>query len=420
MDDVLFRREVIEAKRGSWLGPITLATPISRWLIVVFALVVTSALLAIICLASYTRRETVSGQLVPSAGLLSINAPGAGVVVKLLVHEGQSVRKSQPLLELGSEQYSASLGDMHGRIGEQLAAQQTWLREDLENQKTLTDRQASALQKKIALLVSQLQEIAGQMALEGQQVKSNEALLERILPLAKKSYVSAVQIQQQRTAVLDAQSQYKNLARQQLDIRQQLDAARQQLEQLPLEAASRRNETERQLASVAKSIAENEAARAIVLRAPREGIVSALLAKEGQTSAVGQPLLSLVPAGSTLQAQLLVPSRDVGFVVPGSPVVLRYQAYPYQKFGQQYGRVISVSRSALSPSEVEALIGQQTREPLYKVGVALDRSKVFGADMMKPGMAVDADILMERRRLIEWMFDPLNGIRQRMGGRQRG
>lgn len=411
---------MIEAKRGSWLEPITLATPISRWLIVVFALVVTGGLLAIISLASYTRRETVSGQLVPNAGLLSIDAPGTGVIVRLLVHEGQIVRKNQPLLELGSEQYSASLGDMHGRIGEQLSAQQAWLKKDLENQKALTERQANALQRKIDLLGSQLQEIAGQMALEGQQVKSNQALLERILPLARKSYVSAVQIQQQRTAVLDAQSQYKNLARQELDIRQQLEAARQQLEQLPLEAASRRNETERQLASVAKSIAENEAARAIVLRAPREGVVSALLAREGQAAAAGQPLLSLVPTGSTLQAQLLVPSRDVGFVAPGSPVVLRYQANPYQKFGQQYGRVISVSRSALSPSAVEALIGQQTKEPLYEVRVALDRSRVFGPDMIKPGMAVDADILMERRRLIEWMFDPLNGIRQRMGGQARG
>lgn len=420
MDDALFRREVIEAKRGNWLGTISLATPISRWLIAIFALVVTIALLAFVSLASYTRRETVSGQLVPNAGLLSINAPGAGVIVRLLVREGQTVRKNQPLLELASEQYSVSLGDMHGRIGEQLSAQQSWLKKDLENQKALAERQASALQQKIDLLGSQLHEIAGQMALEGQQVKSNQALLEQILPLAKKSYVSAVEIQRQRTAVLDAQSQYKNLARQELDIRQQLDAARQQLEQLPLEAASRRNETERQLASVAKSIAENEAARAIILRAPREGVVSALLAKEGQAAAAAQPLLSLVPTGSTLQAQLLVPSRDVGFVAPGSPVVLRYQAYPYQKFGQQYGRVVSVSRSALSPAEVEALIGQQTREPLYKVGVALDRSRFFRADMIKPGMAVDADILMERRRLIEWMFDPLNGIRQRMGGQARG
>lgn len=420
MNDALFRREVIDAKRGNWLGSITLATPVSRWLIVLFALVVTTALLALVCLASYTRRETVSGQLVPSAGLLNVNSPGAGVVVRLLVHENQLVRKNQPLLELGSEQYSVSLGDMHGRIGEQLAAQQRGLEKDLENHHKLVARQASALKEKIDLLAAQISEMAGQMALESQQVKSNEALLERILPLAKKSYVSAVQIQQQRTAVLDAQSQYKNLARQQLDIRQQLEAARQQLEQLPWEAASRRNEIERQLASVAKSIAENEAARAIVLRAPRDGVVSALLAKEGQTAMAGQPLLSLIPAGSTLQAQLLVPSRDVGFVVPGSPVVLRYQAYPYQKFGQQHGRVISVSRSALSPAEVQALMGQQAREPLYKVGVALDRSETFSASMIKPGMAVDADILMERRRLAEWMFDPLNGIRQRIGGQTRG
>ena len=192
---------------------------------------------------------------------------------------------------------------------------------------------------------------------------------------------------------------------------------------MPLEAAAKRNETERQLASVLQSMAQNEMARAVVLRAPRDGVVSAVLFKEGQMVSAGQPLLSLLPAGATLQAQLLVPSRAIGFIAPGNRVVLRYQAFPYQKFGQQYGRVDDVSRSALAPSEVAALVGEQAKEPLYRVQVALDSQRVMAygkAEPVKPGMVVEADILMERRRLIEWVFEPLYGIGRRLRGQTHG
>jgi membrane fusion protein len=274
------------------------------------------------------------------------------------------------------------------------------------------------------LLQSQLNQIHTQLDIEQQQVASNQKLLDRIEPLGAKGYVSAVQIQQQRSAVLDAKSQYKSLQRQQLDTRQQLAAASQQLAQLPLDAASKRNDTERQLAGVAQSIAQNELQRATVLRAPSNGTVSTVLPKPGQMVSAGQSLLSILPADSTLQAQLLVPSRAIGFIDPGSHVVLRYEAFPYQKFGQQYGHVTDVSRSALSSSEIEALIGQQSQQPLYRVQVKLDRQfvRAYGRDEpVKPGMALQADILLDRRSLLQWVFEPLYGMAQHLaGGPARG
>jgi membrane fusion protein len=151
-------------------------------------------------------------------------------------------------------------------------------------------------------------------------------------------------------------------------------------------------------------------------------VISSLLLKPGQMVTAGQSLLSLLPAGSVLQAQLLVPSRAVGFIEPGSRVVLRYQAFPYQKFGQHFGHVAEVSRSALSPAEVTALTGsepQQNQEPLYRVQVTLDSQAVWAygkAEGLRPGMALDADVLMERRRLIEWVFEPLYGLAHHLRG----
>ena len=100
-----------------------------------------------------------------------------------------------------------------------------------------------------------------------------------------------------------------------------------------------------------------------------------------------------------------------GFVEPGDRVMLRYQAYPYQKFGHQHGRVERISRSALGPGE---LGNAQAAEPYYRVTVALARQAVVAygrEEPLRPGMLLDADILGERRRLVEWLLEPLYSLK---------
>jgi membrane fusion protein len=419
----LFRPEALEARRGEWLGTILVAAPLSRWVWTALAMSSAVSLTLFLVLGHYTRREAVTGQLIPAEGLLNLSAINAGLVTHVWARDGQVVTQGDPLIEISSEQASASLGDTHAIVGQQLEAERVHLQADLQTQIQVTTQQANALRDKVALLRAQLGQIVGQLDIQKRQADSAEQLLERIKPLGAKGYVSALQIQQQQSDVYNAQAQYKGLLRQQLDIRQQLDAAQQQLAQLPLDAATKRNDTERQLAEIGQSVAQNEAQRAVVIRAPRDGVVSAVLFKEGQMVAAGQSTLSLLPAGSVLQAQLLVPSRAVGFIEPGNRVVLRYAAFPYQKFGQQYGRVADISRSALTSSEVQALIGQQSQEPLYRVQVALESQQVMAygkPEAIKPGMAVDADILMERRTLLEWVFEPLYGMAHHVWGDAHG
>lgn len=417
----LFRQEVLEARRSEWLGSILVAAPLSRWLLTALTLTLASATLLFLVVGHYTRRETVTGQLVPSAGLLNIAAPGAGTITRLQVRDGQAVKAGDALLTLSGEQDSAVMGATHALVGQQLDIQRSRLQADLLNQKKMSAQQADALRARTALLHAQLTQIAGQLAIQQQKVTSNQQMLAKIKSLAAKGFVSAMQIQQQETVVLDAQAQYKALVRQQLDTRQQRDATQQQLAQLPLDDTGKRNDTERQLASLTQSMAQNEMQRAVVLRAPRDGVVSTVLLKEGQMVAAGQPLLSILPSGSSLQAQLLVPSRAIGFIEPSSRVVLRYQAFPYQKFGQQYGRVTDISRSALSPRDIAVLMGQQSQQqaPLYRIQVKLDSQQVLAygkPEPVRPGMALEADILMEKRRLIEWVFEPLYGVVHHLAG----
>ena len=100
--------------------------------------------------------------------------------------------------------------------------------------------------------------------------------------------------------------------------------------------------------------------------------------------------------------------------------MLRYQAFPYQKFGHQSGRVLQVAKAPLQPSELAAMPlagGAASGEPLYRITVQLDKQDVaaYGSTQaLAPGMQLDADVVLDRRRLIEWIFEPVLGIASRV------
>jgi membrane fusion protein len=149
------------------------------------------------------------------------------------------------------------------------------------------------------------------------------------------------------------------------------------------------------------------------LVAPVNGLVSAQLVQQGQSVQPGQVVLTILPANSPLQAHLLVPSRAIGFVDHGDAVQVRYQAFPYQKFGHYQGKVLRVSRTALGNAELNSLGVAQPQEPMYRVVVELDQQfvKAYGkAEALRPGLLLEADILGDQRKLWEWLLEPLYSV----------
>jgi membrane fusion protein len=135
----------------------------------------------------------------------------------------------------------------------------------------------------------------------------------------------------------------------------------------------------------------------------------------GQAVPSGATLAVMAPAGSTLMADLYVPSRAAGFIRPGQRVNLMYQAFPYQKFGVGRGRVQSVSRTVLGPGET-AIPGLEMKEPVFRVRVQLDSAVVsaYGQTLpLQPGMLLTADIVIDRRSLAEWLLDPIYAAKRR-------
>ncbi|WP_249172320.1 HlyD family secretion protein [Burkholderia dolosa] len=413
----MFRQEALDAARHKLMGTVILYSPPWRWLMIGVAVALTLAVVAFFVFGSYTKRERVTGQLLPATGLLTVAPPLTGTVADTRVREGQRVAAGAELLTISAE-VATELGGTRETVTRQLKFQRSRLETDLTSLSQLSSEAQRGLQTRAAALDDQLKQIARQNAQRLRQAELAQRQLDKLQSMRELGYASNSQVEQQEGVLLDAQARLQELARQRVDVGQQLAQTRQQLRELPLTTRNQQNDIRRKLADIDRSIAENEARRTIILRAPLPSVVAALLAKPGQIVNAGQSAVSLLPQGAPLEAQLMVPSRAIGFVRTGARVVLRYEAYPFQKFGQQFGRVTVVSRTALSPQEVANLTGRtNVPEQLYRVVVALDRQDIvaYGKhEALRPGMALEADVLIDRRRLIEWVLEPLYALGRRV------
>ncbi|MCW0463521.1 Colicin V secretion protein CvaA [Xanthomonas sacchari] len=419
MEHSLFRDEAVDARSQAWLGTVRLATPLSSRAWTVVALGIAAAIVMWLFFGHYTQRVHVTGLLVPRAGLISLTANTLGVIDHVGVAEGDRVASGQVLVSLSGEHTSKALGNTAASVSSQLQRQAGSLRQDIGDTQRLEDKQAEDNRTQQSALKEQLAQIDAQIAIEKKQMQLVQELVNKWSGLVAGGYIPALQVEQEQSALLADESQLRSLQQQRASTQQQLSVLNDQLNQLPLAVSAKLNDLRRQLAQVEQTLAQNEAARASELRAPASGTVSTLLVKPGASVALGQPLLAIVPDGSALQAQILVPSQAVGFVHPGIQVTLHYQAFPYQKFGLHHGVVSSVSRSALTPGEVTLLLGggnPPSSDPLYlaRVDLADQNVEAYGRkEPLRPGMALDADMLLDRRRIVEWIFEPLYGMGHR-------
>lgn len=416
MSEPLFRQEVLDANKSKSIGSVAIYCPPWRWLVIAVVAVVTLSIATFFVFGSYTKRESASGQLLPAAGVLNVVPPVTGTVIHLLAVEGNIVEKGDPLMEISSE-VSTPLGATRERVAEQLQMQRERLIKDLAGQSELNEEALSGLKERIALLEAQSKQMEIQRKQRARQAELARRQLDKIRQMLSEGYASNSQLEQQETTLLEANSRLQEVLRQRIELQQQLAQTHQQLREQPINARNQQHDIQRRLSDIDQSLAENESRRSVVLRAAQKSLVGAVLTQRGQMVSAGQSVASLLPVDEPLQARMMVTSRAIGFIQPGQKVVLRYQAYPYQKFGQQYGKVKDVSRTALSPQEVATLTGNNNvQEQLYRVVIQLDKQDIqaYGkTEQLRPGMALEADFLIDNRRLIEWVLEPLYALGRR-------
>jgi len=429
----LFREEVSAAQTAQWLGSVRLHRPLSFSMVTASALGIALLLVAFAAWGEVNRKAHLSGLLVPTMGTLNITAPQAGTVVQLPVTEGQTVQAGDVLLVLNAERSSLRNGvadDTVARVAQQIEARQQTISTERTLRELQSSQRASVLQDRMRTLQAELRQSTEECSLQERRVQLAQTTLVRNEQLAKDGFVSAAQVQTRQEERIDAEARLQSAQRTRLALQHDLQALKGEHDALAAQLKAEVNQLERSRASLEQEATENTARKSMVITAPYAGQVTALGLQPGQSVQGGQTLLTLLPQAASgsatpahLQAHLYAPSHTAGFVRPGQTVYLRYAAYPYQKFGLYEGRITAVSSTPFAPNELPLNLAQQlvsqagSNEALYRINVQLDDQSIqaYGENVaLKPGLTLEADVLQERRKVWEWVLEPVLAARQQI------
>lgn len=153
--------------------------------------------------------------------------------------------------------------------------------------------------------------------------------------------------------------------------------------------------------------------------APRDGVVASVQAKAGDQLRPGEVLLDIVPEDRSLRARLFARSSAMGYVEPGQQVKVYLDAFPYQRHGAQTGRVLAIFETTLQSGESDMVnsLGIAAAEPVFQIDVEFPdgfQLEPRQQSNLRPGMTLKADLVINRRTLLEWVLEPLQGAVRRL------
>jgi len=415
----LFRKEAISHQRERLTGAITLAQPLSIKLVVIILATIAVLVVAFLCTAQYSRKETVRGFLMPNKGVIKSFATQGGTIEKLLVKEGDKVVKGQALASMIIHKSSADGFSLSSKLEKQLMSQLLLIDQEIDQYHLIEVEESRHFDKKIVALKNEQASLSKQLTLANQKLSLLVAQQKNVKRLNNSGFISTFEKDSNQQVLLDAQQEKQNIERLSLQLTNQITQTVFDKTQLPQQYSLRINSLLREKADVQKQLAQVKSSYIYSVIASHTGIVTGIQVVEGETlsSSIAQskPLLHILPEGSELVAELLLPTRSAGFVSEGQTSRLRFAAFPYQRFGFVESEITRIDRALITPSEV--LLPVSIQEPVYRLQAKLAKQQIhaYGQTFdLKSGMLFEADIMLEQRSLIEWLLEPIYSLKGRI------
>jgi membrane fusion protein len=416
MNRPLFRDEAIANKSRKLHGSILLTRTWSSTSLAIFLCVIVGCLIAFALFFGFARKATVNGIVVPDKGINRVLSPQSGTVAKLNVSEGQEVRIGDPLFIISSER-SAENGAVQAAVKESLVARIDKLRRELDQVGGQSSNKQRELADKLASVNASLKQLDHELALQRDKVGIARDVSSRVAELAKSGNMSKIVAADKEADLLEQQGRLSSLEVQRQSMLRELTSLQSSQTDSAIQKNRDVSSIQREIEDLKQQLAENEAKRQIIVRAELDGRVATVLVEPGQSVVPNQRIASILPKDGKLEAELYMPSRNVGMVTRDTRVVVRYDSFPYQKFGQFSGTVRDISETSISSNDFpQAAAGQTSSDNYFRVRVALEKQEVILRDkhfQLKPGMQLSANVLLEERTIAEWMFEPLLGIAAR-------
>lgn len=412
MTSSLFRKEALEHRKDRLFGDVILLQPLSITLLVSVTTVICLLVISILFWGSYARKEEVKGYLVPDKGIVKTYAQQAGTIAKVHVREGDRVKEGDTLITILSERSLQGGGDIDSVQLTEMEGTKKQLFERIESEKALLTAETSRLKGQIESIKLEMIQIDESLLTQKDRVGILQSRVNAAKKLLDSKNLSQMDYQKLYEELLVQQQRAQELLRSKASGQNSLAQVQSELAQLPLKSQSRIHDIENRISEINQKTAEVEGRRSLEIRSPVEGTITALQAREGQWQATNTPLLAIVPIDAVFQVELFIPSRAIGFIEEGQPVRIRYDAFPYRRFGIYEGKVMIISKHVLLPSELPVPL--EIKEPVYRVLVELTDQHVnaYGRDFpLQAGMSLEADIVLEKQTLFQWILDPLISVR---------
>jgi membrane fusion protein len=416
----LFRKEAIDAQRQKFLGEASIAQPVRGWVYTATAVFIAALVIAIAVWGQYTRRERVQGYLSSSTGAAVVKTVDAGTITSLLVKEGDEVKAGQRLGELTIDKSGKDDPSKLEAVRVELAKQKSSREAEREQIVTNGRQQVEQLGRRIESLQQQIRASDTEVGTQRERVKSATEIAELWKNMQGKEFVSPIYVQQKQDDARDQAVRLQGMLRAREMLRGDLAAAQADV---PVAQNRTRQELEQigqGISQIKQQLAElderrgREVNRVMIITAPIDGTVTNISPARGQTVAADASFATILP-DTKLHAELLVPTRAIGFVHPGQDVTLRYEAFPYERFGQFHGEVENVGKTIWTQGDAVGPLA--VKEPVYRIVVTIDQQSIIAQGdrfPLRAGMVASADLLMERRTLLEWLFQPVIQLRERM------
>lgn len=383
------------------------------------------------------------GRLVPKTFTKIVQPAEAGIVVEILVREGQEVEQGQVLVRMDATTATADLGTLRN---ESAFRNLTLRGVDAELQgkpfligsgdpAELYQQVAAQFQaRRFAYLdaVSQEQAVLGRARHDLASAEQTLQKLRATLPLYEqtaKSYEQLVRdgfvsemgandkIRERIEKTQDLKAQEENVKA----MRSAIAQSEQRLAYLGSNYRSQllneRVETQSQFRKLEGELTKQRYKSSLLeLRAPQAGVVKDLgVTTVGTVVQPGAVLLNVVPKSEPLVAEVAIRNEDVGFVQPGQGAKVKFAAYPFQKYGLIEGFIEHVG--ADSATEEASKLGQPPQT--YKAYIRLNKQQLRAPNgeelKLNAGMAVVSEIHQGTRSVIEYLISPIQKVSQEAG-----
>jgi len=411
----LFRSQVIDKKRDENIfGDVVVIRPVSFMIYTAMLVVFVLSLVAFLFFGHYANKETVKGAINPQSGLVKVYASERGIVTSRQVAEGDEVTEGDVIFVVSTERHLNGSDQLQTIVAKETEKTIAIVESQIEEEKRLSKLRKLDIKDQLIYILQDIESIGKEVTLHEARIKISGEDVDRFDWATKKKYVTKTEYTKSFQVQLDSKIGLEQLRRSLTDSKNKESQLSAELKQSPAKLTQSLLSYEKTLSELRQRLAETRGNRSYSIIAPSSGRVTSLVYNEGDTIKPETPLLTILPKDVELKADLYVPTQAAGFLHEGQEVNIRYDAFPYEKYGLYGGVIEQIPKNIMIPGEVE--IPFEVKEPVYKVVVKLNSQTVmaFGREhFLQAGMLLQGDIVRDHSRIIDWVLQPLYSLKGR-------